>query len=113
VPRLNAAGVTRPHTGGSELSVDITGPMGRSARETIGSGVPLVFCENRNIAMLRQAFQEKLGFAQPNIYRQQVAELVRLYAEGKTKITETHAPEPESYSPTRRRFLRRLMESSF
>jgi altronate hydrolase len=63
--------------------------------------VPLVFCENRNIAVLKQAFLEELGFAQPNIYRQQVAELVRLYAEGKTKTIETHALEPRSYSPTR------------
>ena len=63
--------------------------------------VPLVFCENRNIAVLKQAFLEELGFAQPNIYRQQVAELIRLYAEGKTKAIETHALEPRSYSPTR------------
>ena len=91
--------------GGSEPSVDTTGPMGRSARETIGSVVPLVFCENRNIAVLKQAFQEEQGFAQPNIYRQQVAELVRLYAEGKTKTTETHAMEPEPYSPTRPKVL--------
>ena len=62
--------------------------------------VPLVFCENRNIAVLKQAFQEELGFAQPNIYRQQVAELVRLYAEGKMKTIEAHALEPESSSPT-------------
>jgi altronate hydrolase len=45
--------------------------------------VPLVFCENRNIEVLKQAFEEELGFARPKIYRQQVAELVRLYQEGK------------------------------
>ena len=67
--------------------------------------VPLVFCENRNIAVLKQAFQEELGFAQPNSYRQQVAELVRLYAEGKTKTGETHALEPNSYPPTRSRIF--------
>jgi altronate hydrolase len=65
--------------------------------------VPLVFCENRNIAVLKQAFEEELGFAQPNIYRQQVTELVRLYAEGKT--IETHTPELTSHSPTRRKVL--------
>src|SRR3984893_8259140 len=47
--------------------------------------VPLVFCENRNIGVLKQAFEEELGFAMPQIYRRQVAELVRLYAEGKTE----------------------------
>jgi altronate hydrolase len=44
--------------------------------------VPLVFCENRNISVLKQAFEEELGFAAPQIYRQQVAELVRRYQEG-------------------------------
>ena len=43
--------------------------------------VPLVFCENRNISVLKQAFEEELGFAPPPIYRQQVAELVRSYRE--------------------------------
>jgi len=45
--------------------------------------VPLVFCENRNIEVLKQAFEEELGFAPPKAYRRQVAELVRLYQEGK------------------------------
>jgi altronate hydrolase len=45
--------------------------------------VPLVFCENRNIAVLKQAFEEELGFAAPQIYRRQVAELAQLYREGK------------------------------
>lgn len=46
--------------------------------------VPLVFCENRNIAVLKQAFEEELGFAAPQIYRRQVAELAKLYRKGKT-----------------------------
>jgi altronate hydrolase len=46
--------------------------------------LPLVFCENRNLAVLKQAFEEELGFAAPQIYRSQVAELARLYREGKT-----------------------------
>jgi altronate hydrolase len=45
--------------------------------------VPLVFCENRNILNLKQAFEEELGFAKPPAYRRQVAELVQLYREGK------------------------------
>ena len=47
--------------------------------------VPLVFCENKNIQVLKQAFEEELGFAAPQIYRQQVAELARLYREGKSE----------------------------
>jgi altronate hydrolase len=49
--------------------------------------VPLVFCENRNIVNLKQAFEEELGFAAPQIYRQQVAELAKLYREGKSAET--------------------------
>lgn len=46
--------------------------------------LPLVFCENRNLAVLKQAFDEELGFARPQVYRRQVGELARLYREGKT-----------------------------
>ena len=46
--------------------------------------VPLVFCENRNVEALRQAFEEELGFATPGVYRRQVARLAGLYREGKT-----------------------------
>jgi altronate hydrolase len=45
--------------------------------------VPLVFCENRNIAVLKQAFEEELGFAAPQVYRHQVAEFVQLYRTGR------------------------------
>ena len=53
--------------------------------------VPLVFCENRNIGVLQQAFEEELGFAAPQVYRREVAELARLYREGKTEEIKTHA----------------------
>jgi altronate hydrolase len=46
--------------------------------------VPLVFCENRNLLVLKQAFEEELGFAAPQIYRRYVADLVGLYRAGKT-----------------------------
>ena len=45
--------------------------------------VPLVFCENKNIQVLKQAFEEELGFAAPQVYRRQVAELAKVYREGK------------------------------
>lgn len=44
--------------------------------------LPLVFCENRNLHVLKQAFEEELGFTSPQIYRRQVAELARLYRQG-------------------------------
>jgi altronate hydrolase len=52
--------------------------------------VPLVFCENRNIAVLKQAFEEELGFAAPQIYRRQVAEFVRLYRDGHPDEIRAH-----------------------
>lgn len=45
--------------------------------------VPLVFCENKNIQVLKNAFEEELGFAPSQVYRRQVAELASLYREGK------------------------------
>jgi altronate hydrolase len=45
--------------------------------------IPLVFCENRNLAVLKQAFEEELGYARPQVYRTQVAKLVELYQHGK------------------------------
>jgi altronate hydrolase len=53
--------------------------------------LPLVFCENRNLAVLKQAFEEELGFAAPQIYRSQVAELARLYREGKSNELQKFA----------------------
>ena len=46
--------------------------------------VPLVFCENRNILNLKQAFEEELGFAEPSPYRQQVANLAASYRKDKS-----------------------------
>jgi altronate hydrolase len=52
--------------------------------------VPLVFCENRNIEVMKQAFDEELGFAPPKIYRQQVADLVRSYRSHGSDDSERH-----------------------
>jgi altronate hydrolase len=65
--------------------------------------VPLVFCENRNIGVLKQAFEEELGFAAPRGYRSQVAELARLYRDGRTEEIKTHALLGDSASPPRSR----------
>src|SRR5215468_6283494 len=56
--------------------------------------VPLVFCENRNIETLKQAFEEELGFAPPKVYRSQVAEMAELYKQGKLEeIERRHSDE--------------------
>ncbi len=53
--------------------------------------VPLVFCENKNIQVLKLAFEEELGFAAPQVYRRQVAELARLYREETLGKVDLHA----------------------
>jgi altronate hydrolase len=53
--------------------------------------VPLVFCENKNIQVLKQAFEEELGFASPQLYRRQVADLAKLYREGQLEKIDVHA----------------------
>jgi altronate hydrolase len=65
--------------------------------------VPLVFCENRNIGVLKQAFEEELGFALPGVYRRQVAELARLYREGKTAELESVPLSSSPPAPARSR----------
>ena len=57
--------------------------------------LPLVFCENRNLNVLKQAFEEELGFAAPQIYRRQVGELVRLHLAGKTSEIANHIFSPK------------------
>src|SRR5579872_6200443 len=55
--------------------------------------VPLVFCENKNIQVLKQALEEELGFAAPQKYRQQVAELAKAYRSGQGDKTSRPVPE--------------------
>jgi altronate hydrolase len=66
--------------------------------------VPLVFCENRNISVLKQAFEEELGFAAPQIYRQQVADLVRQYRTGRANERDGGAMTSGASSPPPRVF---------
>ncbi len=67
--------------------------------------VPLVFCENKNIQVLKQAFEEELGFAAPQVYRRQVAELAKLYCEGKLADQPSPALDVSTSSePSKRLF---------
>jgi altronate hydrolase len=58
--------------------------------------VPLVFCENRNIRVLEEAFRKELGYAPPDVYRQQVAELVRRHQGGEPPPSP---PDPAPREP--------------
>ncbi len=64
--------------------------------------VPLVFCENKNIQVLKQALEEELGFAAPQLYRRQVADLAKLYRDSQMEkidvppLAMEAAPAPRS-----------------
>ncbi len=70
--------------------------------------VPLVFCENRNIGVLKQAFEEELGFAAPQVYRQQVSELAKLYREGRTEELKTGVLPASGGDPRRARVFKNI-----
>ncbi|MHB8302081.1 MAG: UxaA family hydrolase [Acidobacteriaceae bacterium] len=63
--------------------------------------VPLVFCENRNVRALQEAFEQGLGFASGGAYGVQVAELSSLYLQG--KIDEVRSYEPSHREAPERR----------
>lgn len=58
-------------------------PDGQVGTRNFWLVVPLVFCENRNIEVLKEAFEAELGFTRPNTYRAQVADLVERYRQGR------------------------------
>jgi len=70
--------------------------------------VPLVFCENRNIEVLKQAFEEELGYAVPQVYRRQVAELAQLYREGNTAEIRTRVLSEDGASPPKSRLFEHI-----
>ncbi len=47
--------------------------------------IPMVFCENRNVEVIRQAFEEELGFGRTNPYKNLVREMKSLYQKGDLK----------------------------
>ncbi len=44
--------------------------------------IPMVFCENRNVMMLKDAFLKGLGYAQPDVYLRQVEALTEAFKSG-------------------------------
>ena len=61
--------------------------------------IPLVFCENRNVDALREAFEEELGYGRPRRYRQQVRTLLDEFRKSATKPVPDPAPAPARIFP--------------
>jgi altronate hydrolase len=62
--------------------------------------VPLVFCENRNVTVLQQAFEEELGYATPAPARLQVKQLAQQYRNGKRQFSPESLLSDEPMYPT-------------
>lgn len=58
-------------------------PDGKVGTSNYWLVIPLVFCENRNIDVLREALVNELGYGRNESKKQQVSKLVNLYKEGK------------------------------
>jgi len=61
--------------------------------------VPLVFCENRNVEALREAFEEELGYGRPRKYSAQVRALIEKHAQRATSAAAYPAPARERIFP--------------
>jgi altronate hydrolase len=63
--------------------------------------IPLVFCENRNVEALRDAFEEELGYGRPKLYRQQVRQLIAQHHQGAraTEREDLTSSRPERIFP--------------
>ena len=57
--------------------------------------IPMVFCENRNIAVMKDAFERELGFAQPETYRNQVRQMVNALINNDLNAIDAAQLEPE------------------
>ncbi|MGB3151664.1 MAG: altronate dehydratase family protein [Maribacter sp.] len=44
--------------------------------------IPLVFCENRNVETMKQAFVEELGFSGIKVYKNYVRDIIEMYRNG-------------------------------
>ncbi len=66
--------------------------------------VPLVFCENRNVEAIRDAFEKELGFGKTDVYKDFVRELVELYKEGNTRAIDSLPLANGKHSRTARLF---------
>jgi altronate hydrolase len=63
--------------------------------------IPLVFCENRNVEALRDAFEEELGYGRPKLYRRQVRQLIEQLHQGAPAAQQDDlaARQPERIFP--------------
>ncbi|WP_373523071.1 UxaA family hydrolase [Aquiflexum sp.] len=66
--------------------------------------IPLVFCENRNVDVIKDAFVEELGFSKPNTYKSLVQQMAELYKSGKRSEIENLSVEEDIIQRKRKIF---------
>ncbi|HEX8334521.1 MAG TPA: altronate dehydratase family protein [Segetibacter sp.] len=68
--------------------------------------IPLVFCENRNVEVLKESLLDELGFARPKKYNQFAKQLKELVASGRSvqEILDVQFKEDESLEKNERLF---------
>lgn len=69
-------------------------PDGQAGTRNYWLVIPLVFCENRNVQVIKTAFEKGLGFAPEEIYNEQVTDLVNFYRNNDLEAIRNYAPEP-------------------
>ncbi len=68
---------------------------GRVGTRNLWLVLPLVFCENRNVRAMQEAFDRELGYGAPENHRLAVREMARRYQHGEP----IDAPWPDSRAP--------------
>lgn len=58
--------------------------------------IPLVFCENRNVEVIKDAFLEELGYTKPNPYKGLVKNLINQYESKKPTASESNTQTASS-----------------
>ncbi len=66
--------------------------------------IPMVFCENRNVNIIKQAFMEELGFANQDIYKSYVQQMVDMYQAGRIDQIEQLKIDNSQFSNHKRIF---------
>lgn len=54
--------------------------------------IPMVFCENRNLEVLKEALVDDLGYGRNHSYRRQATQLIEMYRAGSSVDDLLHAP---------------------
>ncbi|MCW5923734.1 MAG: altronate dehydratase [Saprospiraceae bacterium] len=70
--------------------------------------VPMVFCENRNVEVLREALVHDLGYGKQHNYRTQTRQLMALYETGKSVEDILEADLFAAPAPTSKRFFQNV-----